>query len=219
MRISLLFILLLCLISSRLQAQSVDTAGIIKQNNNTESGLIISSVINLNGHFNFSVYDAELKRRFWIRSGRTYKDYTFLEYNTDDSSVSLIKDNQIIRVPIIKANDRPIQLSSSNPSKNNLIKQMFPSTVEIEAFKQDQYKKLPAPDTQNYKLLRNSADNRINNFAATPIENTFEESVDDISNRSLESVSTGAGGRTQKTKVKTTIHSSVFQESQKQAED
>lgn len=182
--------------------------------NKIESNLVISSILNLNGNFKFSVYDPALKRRFWISSGRTYNGYTFLKYDTDNSTVYLSKEGKNFQVPIIKSNERPVQITINKPSQNVALENTLPSTAEIQAFKQQEYSKLPNKDAVNYKLLRTSADNRIQTFSLTPIENTYLEKQinDDLSDRTEKSFS--LGGRTQKTKVKTTIHSSVYLESQ-----
>lgn len=184
-----------------------------------DTNLIISSILNLNGNYKFSVYDPKLKRRFWISSGESYNGYTFLKYNKSNSCVRLAKENTIIEVPIIKANASPIQIRVNSSKPGFTLENVLPTTAEIQAYKQLQYKNLPNPDAKNYQLLKNSADNRIEIFSSTPIENTSIENRATNDSRIHSKGSVPYGGRKRKTKVNTTVHSSVFIESQNKADD
>lgn len=204
------------------QLQLVAQPSINHHSNNfhqSDMNLIISSILNFSGNYKFSVYDPVLKRRFWISSGKSYNGYTFLEYNKSNSCVRLAKENTIIEVPIIKTNELPVQIIVNSSKLDLILENIFPTTAEIQAYKQLQYKNLPNQDAENYQLLKNSADNRIEIFSSTPIENTNIENraTNDSNIRSKGSVT--LGGRTGKAKVKTTVHSSVFLESQNKKDD
>lgn len=204
------------------QLQLVAQPSIKKPSNNSyllDTNLVISSILNLNENYKFSVYDPVLKRRFWISSGKSYNGYTFLEYDKSNACVRLAKENTIIEVPIIKANESPIQILINSSKQYLTFENVLPTTAEIQAYKQLQYKNLPDSDAKNYQLLKNSADNRIQIFSSTPIENTSIENELDNGSQMRYKESVTLGGRKGKAKVKTTVHSSVFIESQNKADD
>ena len=209
-----------CIILSQLQL--VAQPSLNHQSNNShqsDMNLIISSILNFNGNYKFSVYDPVLKRRFWISSGKSYNGYTFLEYNKSNSCVRLAKENTIIEVPIIKTNELPVQILVNSSKLDLTLENILPTTAEIQAYKQLQYKNLPNQDAENYQLLKNSADNRIEIFSSTPIENTNIENRATNDSYILSKGSLTLGGRTGKAKTKTTVHSSVFIESQNKTDD
>lgn len=204
---------------------SLSSNTIVSQDNigRMDSSLVISSVININGIYKFSVYDPSLKRRFWITSGKVYNGYTFLSYDKINSSALLSKNDSKFLVPIIKSSDRPIEIVIHELSEEYITNSALPTTAEIEAYRQHQYKNLPDPKAKNYKLHKISADNRIYNFSIAPIENLSNEAqignpIDNATSSDDQKL-IHYGGRTQKTKVGTTTHSSVFQESQKKAKN
>lgn len=209
-----------CIILSQLQL--VAQPSLNHQSNNShqsDMNLIISSILNFNGNYKFSVYDPVLKRRFWISSGKSYNGYTFLEYNKSNSCVRLAKENTIIEVPIIKTNELPVQILVNSSKLDLTLENVLPTTAEIQAYKQLQYKNLPDQDAENYQLLKNSADNRIEIFSSTPIENTNIENRATNDSYILSKGSLTLGGRKGKAKTKTTVHSSVFIESQNKTDD
>jgi len=209
-----------CIILSQLQL--VAQPSLNHQSNNShqsDMNLIISSILNFNGNYKFSVYDPVLKRRFWISSGKSYNGYTFLEYNKSNSCVRLAKENTIIEVPIIKTNELPVQILVNSSKLDLTLENILPTTAEIQAYKQLQYKNLPNQDAENYQLLKNSADNRIEIFSSTPIENTNIENRATNDSYILSKGSLTLGGRKGKAKTKTTVHSSVFIESQNKTDD
>ena len=209
-----------CIILSQLQL--VAQPSLNHQSNNShqsDMNLIISSILNFNGNYKFSVYDPVLKRRFWISSGKSYNGYTFLEYNKSNSCVRLAKENTIIEVPIIKTNELPVQILVNSSKLDLTLENVLPTTAEIQAYKQLQYKNLPDQDAENYQLLKNSADNRIEIFSSTPIENTNIENRATNDSHIPSKGSLTLGGRKGKAKVKTTVHSSVFIESQNKTDD
>lgn len=182
------------------------------------SDLIISSICKINDEYKFSVYDSSNQRRFWIASGQHYKNYTFVGYDPINYEVKLLKDGINQSVKLIKANEHPIivlhQGIDQASSKKLIVQQNLPSTAEIEAFRKQEYSQLPDKTHRLYTIKKQAADNKIEAFSRTIAEESLpQKQVDDpLNNRNKNVILLG---RKNPSRVPTTIHSSVFKESQK----
>ena len=183
--------------------------------------LIISSIYQFNDKYKFSVYDSRNQRRFWIASGQSYNNYTFVGYDPINYEVQLLKDGIKQTVKLIKANEQPIivlhQDIDQASSKKLTLQQNLPSTAEIEAFRKQEYTRLPDKAHRLYSIKKQAADNKIEAFSRTIAEESLpQEQVNEPLNDRNKNVI--LLGRKNPSRVPTTIHSSVFKESQENKE-
>ena len=183
--------------------------------------LIISSIYKFNDEYKFSVYDSRNQRRFWIASGQSYNNYTFIGYDPINYEVQLLKDGINQTVKLIKANEQPIivlhQDINQASSKILTLQQNLPSTAEIEAFRKQEYTRLPDKAHRLYSVKKRAADNKIEAFSRTVAEESLpQEQINEPLNDRNKNVI--LLGRKNPSRVPTTIHSSVFKESQENKE-